>query len=423
MGCERVAVLADHLVGIAVVGGDKNCTAHAQSRIANSADALVNSLDSLNCGVENSCVTDHIAVSKVENNNIVLIGLDLLADCVANLVCAHLRLEVKGCNIGGIDKDSVLALKCLFLAAVKEECNVSVFLSFGNSELSLALRSKVFAHCHFKLLGRERNRYVRHGLIILSHTYICQREEAFLSLEAVKFLVNKGSCDLPCTVGAEIEEYNAVVLLDKAVLVDDSRNDELVSYAVCVGFLHALNGAVSLNALAVDHSSISLLNSVPCEVTVHSVVASHNRCDIADTELLCLVVNVLDKAHARSYGNVTAVHNAVNVNLVKSLSLCHFKKSEKMLNMAVNAAVGEKTDKVESRTVLLAVFAGVKERLILEEIAVLNGLGDFDEHLINNTSCADVCMTYLAVTHLTVGETDVKSGSADRSERVFLKNP
>ena len=139
MRCERLAVVTDHLVCIAVVGSDEDCAAHAERCVANPAYALVNGLNSLDSRLKYACVTDHVAVSKVEDNNVILVGFNLLADCIANLVCTHLRLEIESRNIGGVDKNSVFTLKCLFLASVEEECNVSIFLRLSDSELSFSL--------------------------------------------------------------------------------------------------------------------------------------------------------------------------------------------------------------------------------------------------------------------------------------------
>ena len=87
--------------------------------------------------------------------------------------------------------------------------------------------------------------------------------------------------------------------------------------------------------------------------------------------------------------------------------------------VAVNAAVTHETHEMKGGAVLFAVFHCADKRLILKKVAVLNGLCDSCELLINNAACADVCVTDLAVAHLTVRKTDVHSGSADIGYRVF----
>ena len=86
-----------------------------------------------------------------------------------------------------------------------------------------------------------------------------------------------------------------------------------------------------------------------------------------------------------------------------------------MLHVAVNAAGRKQTHEMKSASLCLAVFHSGHKRLVLEELAVLDVLGDLYQHLVNDPACADVCMTYLGVAHLTVGETYVKSRCADDS--------
>ncbi len=84
-----------------------------------------------------------------------------------------------------------------------------------------------------------------------------------------------------------------------------------------------------------------------------------------------------------------------------------------MLHVAVNAAGGEKSHKVQRAALCLAVLHCGDQGGICKEVAVLNGLGNLHQHLVNDTSCADVGVTYLGVAHLTVGETNVQTGRAD----------
>ncbi len=60
------------------------------------------------CSLEHAGVADHVAVCKVQNDHIVLAGLDGLNHLIRDFVSAHFRLEVIRCNLRGLDKDAVL---------------------------------------------------------------------------------------------------------------------------------------------------------------------------------------------------------------------------------------------------------------------------------------------------------------------------
>ena len=92
-----------------------------------------------------------------------------------------------------------------------------------------------------------------------------------------------------------------------------------------------------------------------------------------------------------------------------------------MVNMAVNTAVRQKTYKVKRRVVFLAIFHCIFKRFIFKKFAAFNIFCYFNKHLINNAACAYVCVTYFAVTHLTVGQTYIKAGRTDSCERVIVK--
>ena len=244
-------------------------------------------------------------------------------------------------------------------------------------------------------------------------------EEAVFALEAVKIGIDKGSCYLTGAVGAEVEEDNAVVSLYRAVLVDNGGDDKFIRYALVVASLHGACRVAVLNAFAVYESGIRFFDSVPCKISVHCIVASGNSRYFADAELGAFFLQLGYEALAGGDGNISAVHYAVDVYLFKGVLLCHFEKSEKVLYVTVNTAVGEKPHKVECGVVFLAVFHCVVESLDFKELAVLNGFCYFNEHLINNSACTYVGVTDFAVAHLSVGKSYIKSRSAYRCERTL----
>ena len=109
----------------------------------------------------------------------------------------------------------------------------------------------------------------------------------------------------------------------------------------------------------------------------------------------------------------------MDINALYAALFCHVDEPEKVLDVAVNAAVGQKSHKVQSRVLVNAVFHRVEQDFILEKVAVLDRLAYLYEHLINDPARADVRMADLAVAHLPVGKTDVKPRGAERAERTL----
>ena len=96
----------------------------------------------------------------------------------------------------------------------------------------------------------------------------------------------------------------------------------------------------------------------------------------------------------------------MDVDLIESALFSHLYKREKMVDIAVNAAVGQKTHDVEFFAVFLRAVHSVYERGIFKEIAVFDRLGYSGEFLIDYPARADIQVTDLAVAHLSFGETD-----------------
>ena len=235
-------------------------------------------------------MTNHIAVSEVEDDSVIFATFDSTNYLFGNLICAHFRLHIIGGNLGRCNENSVFAFILLFYTAVEEEGYMSILLSFSDSELSFAHLSHIFTEGVFESLRLECYMNIGHCSIVLSHAYIVEREEAVLSFEAVECFVNEGSCDFSCSVRTEVEEYNAVVSLDFTVFSKNCGKNEFVSEVFTFSvdcFVALLNGfyaAFSLNAFTVNHSSVSLAYSVPTVVSVHCIISAHYGCNFAKTD-------------------------------------------------------------------------------------------------------------------------------------------
>lgn len=186
-------------------------------------------------------MADHVAVCKVQNDHIVLAGLDGLNHLIRDFVSAHFRLEVIRCNLRGLDKDAVLTRILLLDAAVEEECDMRILLGFGNAKLLEALIGDVLAEGVFKALRLECDLNVRHRGVILRHADVGEREEAILAGEAGEIRVYECAGDLSCAVRAEVEEHDGITGCDRSAALDDARHDELVRDFVFIGFRYSAN--------------------------------------------------------------------------------------------------------------------------------------------------------------------------------------
>ncbi len=109
----------------------------------------------------------------------------------------------------------------------------------------------------------------------------------------------------------------------------------------------------------------------------------------------------------------------MDVDVAKALALGHVDEREQVGNVAVNAAVGEQAHQVQLAAVFLGLAAGVHKFGHLEEVAVLDGLGDAGQLLIDDAARADVEVAHLGVAHLSLGQAHIHAGGADDGVGIF----
>lgn len=149
-GVERVsgvwcAVGVDCIVGVAVVGNDDYLVVvHRLGGLDNIVEACIEGLDSLLNGGIDTGVAYHVTVGKVDDDEVVFVGLDGVDKLVLDLDSAHLGLQIVCSDLGRRHECAVLAGEGSLAAAVEEECDVGILLGFGDMELLLVHRREVF---------------------------------------------------------------------------------------------------------------------------------------------------------------------------------------------------------------------------------------------------------------------------------------
>lgn len=122
---------------------------HRQNLLHHLAHAAVHRLYCLDCRIEYTGVSDHVAVGKVEDDNVVFSAVQTGKQLVGHLIGAHLRLQIVGGNLRGVDECAVLPFRNGFYTTVKEEGDVRILFGFGNAQLMQSLFWRyILQRCH-----------------------------------------------------------------------------------------------------------------------------------------------------------------------------------------------------------------------------------------------------------------------------------
>ena len=121
-----------------MVGRDQGDAALGQDGVDDLADTCVDGFDGLDSGVEEAGVADHVAVGEIEDDHVILAGIDPLDGFGGDQQRAHLRLQVVGRNFRRRNQAAVLAGVFLLGAAIEEERDMRVFFGLGDAQLGQA---------------------------------------------------------------------------------------------------------------------------------------------------------------------------------------------------------------------------------------------------------------------------------------------
>ena len=134
-----------------------------------------------------------------------------------------------------------------------------------------------------------------------------------------------------------------------------------------------------------------------------------------------MVFHLANKAETASGVGVATVHKAVQIDTLQAVMFGNVAKCKEMLERTVDTTVAGKSHKVDSFAVLLGIGECRNDFFIVENRFISHRFVDFHQVLIYNASGADVKVSHLGVTHLTVGKTNVFAARLQFRMRILFQ--
>ena len=271
------------------------------------------------------------------------------------------------------------------------------------------------------MLWRVSDQDVRHLGVVLRHADVAEILRPLRSFKAVEVVVDEGPCDLPCSVGTEVEHDHRVMVSYDALFSEGYRNEELV---VGVSFVGSIDGSVRAfcgRAVSYGHGVISLLHALPSLVSVHRVVSSGYNADLSETDLFHVLFELIEINFRASGRDVSSVEEAVDVYGLNAFFLRHVQKGEEVRQVRVDSAVADEAVYMEGRAVLYDVVHRRIKSFVLKESAFFDLLRDARQFLVDDASCADVEVADLGVSHLSFGKPHVEPAGGKRRSGICFE--
>ena len=215
-----------------------------------------------------------------------------------------------------------------------------IFFGFRNAQLVQSMLRQYLTQGILNLLRRKGYR-CGNRCIILRHTHIIYRACTLGTCKIREVLIMQCTGNFTRSVRTEVEENHTVTGSDFAIYAVNSEGfNKLIRYACGIGCLYAGSGTCGFAALAQHQCFIGTLHTLPALVAVHCVIASADGSNLAYANLRHAIFQLMDIFQRCFRTDITAVEESMHINLGQSFNLRHADKCQKMLNVAMNAAVG-----------------------------------------------------------------------------------
>ena len=297
---------------------------------------------------------------------------------------------------------------------------MSILLSLGSVQLLETLAGEILSQGISDILLGEEYMHACEAGIIGSHAIILQSGYGVHALLR-HILLGEHDGELLGSVVAIVEEDDHIPFLDGSIhsaVVD--RLHELVCDTLIITLLHSLNHVGSLLSLCLDEQVIGHLDTFPSLVTVHRIEASYHTGYGCSGNLGAMVSNLLDEALTTLGVGISAIHETVHKCALDAISLADIKQCEEVVKRGVYTTVAGETHQVHILTIGLGVFVGRHYLGILQDAPIGTGAVDLHQILINDASGTYVQVSYLRVTHLSVGQTYVLSARKQLAVGIVL---
>ena len=314
-----------------MVCNDDSLIVVSLSSLDNLLYAIVYSPYSLCYGIVYTRVPYHVTIGEVNHDEVILLSLDGTYQFVLYLKGAHLGFQIVGSNLRRGNQNTILTLVWSLTTTVEEEGDVRIFFRLCSMQLFLTLLRQILTKRILYVLLGEQDVHTCETGIIWCHAIVLQSRYCLHTLLR-HILLSEHNGKFLGTIITEVDKDNHIALLNATIHgTIMNRFNELIGNTLSIALLYCLCHIGCLLTSAVHDKVVTLLNTLPTLVAVHSIETANDRSYgsiILSTHLGDLLYESLSTLRV----GITTVHKTVNKRLVfQTIVLAHLYQFEEMV--------------------------------------------------------------------------------------------
>src|SRR6266436_8998926 len=169
------------------------------------------------------------------------------------------------------------------------------------------------------------------------------------------------------------------------------------------------------------HRAVSEFDALPAIVAIHGVISSNQRRDLSHSKLAHLLLKLLHKVASAVRRGLASIHEAVHENTFHFLPLRHFEQRKKMLNVRMDAAIAQQSEKMKLPQPP-ALHRFLKQQHLVQLPVGHHQINFCDVH-VHNAPGAHVQVPHFAVSHLTLRKSHRRPRSLNQRVWKILDQP
>ena len=163
---------------------------------------------------------------------------------------------------------------------------------------------------------------------------------------------------------------------------------------------------------------ICFFDALPTLISIHRIVTSNDRCYLSIIGSAASL-QFFDKSCSGLGVNIAAIGKGVDKNIGNFGKIGSANQSFDVVNMSMYATVRDQTEKMKFNLVFLGSFESFLQYGLVFKRILINSHIDFGKVLIDHSSSAQVYMSNLTVSHLSVWKPNIHTISTQSGMWVF----